>query len=156
MMMERWDPFREMHRMERMMNRLWGNGPATTESEIETWSIQLDVKQEGDNLLVRAAVPGVKPDDINVTFEDGILTIKGQTSEEEERKKGEYLLRERLAGSFYRAVRLPDNVDSDKAQSIYENGEVTIAFPRQESKKAKQLKIEARRGSQQKQVTGKQ
>jgi len=86
-------------------------------------------------------VPGVKPEDIEVTIEDGILSIKGETTEEHEVKEGEYLMRERRSGSFHRSVRLPDTVDADKAETGYANGVLTIKLPKVEAKKAKRLEV---------------
>ncbi len=70
----------------------------------------LDVMEEGDNIVVHASIPGVRPNDINVTLENNMLTIRADTKEERERKDGDYLMRERRFGSFYRSLRLPDTV----------------------------------------------
>ncbi len=108
---------------------------------VENWAIPLDVVQEGDNIIVKASVPGVNPEDIDVSIENDVLTIKGQTKEEREHQEGNYLMRERRSGSFYRALRLPDTLDSDQAQPHYEHGVLSITFPRMESKKARRLQI---------------
>jgi HSP20 family protein len=118
------------------------------EVNVENWAIPLDVVQEGDNIVVKASVPGVNPEDIDVSIENDVLTIKGQTKEEREQQEGNYLMRERRSGSFYRALRLPDTLDSDRAQPHYENGVLTISFPRMESKRAKRLQITSGQGSQ--------
>ena len=111
-------------------------------------AVPLDVVQEGENIVVKASVPGVSPEDIDVSIENDVLTIKGQTKEEREHQEGNYLMRERRSGSFYRALRLPDTVDSDKAQPHYENGVLSITFPRMESKRAKRLQITGGQGSE--------
>jgi HSP20 family protein len=111
-------------------------------------AIPLDVVQEGDNIVVKASVPGVNPEDIDVSIENDVLTIKGQTKEEREHQGGNYLMREQRSGSFYRALRLPDTVDSDQAQPHYEHGVLSITFPRMESKKAKRLQITRGQGSE--------
>jgi HSP20 family protein len=135
--------------MQENMNRLWhsfssgeGNG-----QDVESWAIPLDVVQQGDNIVVKATVPGVNPEDIDVSIENDVLSIKGHTKEEREHQEGNYLMRERRSGSFYRALRLPDTVDSDKAQPHYEHGVLSITFPRMESKKAKRLQITRGQGS---------
>ena len=84
-------------------------------------------------------MPGVKPDDISVTVENDVLTVKGKT--ESEVKDGSYLMRERRSGTFHRTLRLPDTVDVDNADTSYENGVVSITFPKVESKKAKRLEL---------------
>ena len=156
MVLRRWEPFRELRQMQQNMDQLWhsfssGGGEG---QDVENWAIPLDVVQEGDNIVVKASVPGVKPEDIDVSIENDVLTIKGQTKEEREHQEGNYLMRERRAGSFYRALRLPDTVDSDNAQPHYENGVLSITFPRMELKKAKRLHITGGQGSEGKTIEG--
>ena len=142
MALQRWDPFAEMRRFHSYFD---GRRPApfvTGHHAVKnSWYIPLDAVEEGDDLLVRASVPGVNPEDIEVTIEDGILSIKGETKDEHEVKNGEYLMRERRSGSFHRSVRLPDTVDADKAETGYENGVLTIKLPKVEAKKAKRLEV---------------
>ena len=147
MTLQRWDPFNELRRMQETMNNLWrgfgaGTTAGTTEGqEMETWAVPLDVVQQGDNVVIRASMPGVNPDNIDVSIEDNVLTIRGESAHESEHKEGNYLMRERRSGSFYRALRLPDTVDTDQAHPSYEHGVLTITIPKAESKKAKQLKV---------------
>jgi HSP20 family protein len=142
MVLQRWDPFNELRQMQNTMNRLWqGFGRGAEPQEMETWAVPLDVLQEGDNFIVRASMPGVNPDDIQVSIEDNVLTIRGQSASEAEHKEGNYLMRERRTGSFHRALRLPDTVATDQAQPFYEHGVLTITIPKAEAKKAKQLKV---------------
>jgi HSP20 family protein len=139
MVLRRWEPFRELRQMQENMDRLWRSfGSEEGEAgNVENWAIPLDVVQQGDNVIVKASVPGVKPEDIDVSIENDVLIIKGQTKEEREQQEGNYLMRERRSGSFYRALRLPDTLDSDQAQPHYEHGVLSITFPRLESKRAK-------------------
>ena len=143
MALQRWYPFAEMRRFHSYFDHQGASGfPVTGRRAIKnSWYIPLDAVEDGDDLLVRASVPGVKPEDIEVTIEDGILSIKGETKEEHEVKEGEYLMRERRSGSFHRSVRLPDTVDADKAETGYENGVLTIKLPKVEAKKAKRLEV---------------
>src|ERR687896_544421 len=143
MVLRRWEPFRELRQMQENMDRprrSFGHGEGE-EGNVEHWAIPLDVVQQGDNIIVKASVPGVNPEDIDVSIENDILIIRGQTKEEREHQEGNYLMRERRSGSFYRALRLPDTVDSDQAQPHYEHGVLSITFPMMELKKAKQLKV---------------
>jgi HSP20 family protein len=146
MTLQRWDPFNELRRMQETMNHLWrGFGDSTTEGqEMETWAVPLDVVQQGDNFVIHASMPGVNPDNIDVSIEDNVLTIRGQSAHESEHKEGNYLMRERRSGSFYRALRLPDTIDTDQAHPSYEHGVLRITIPKAESKKAKQLKVSVR------------
>ena len=91
--------------------------------------------------MVKGTLPGVSPSDIDITIEDGILTIEGRTASEGEQEEGGYLLRERRTGSFRRSVRLPETVDVEHAASSYEHGVVTVRLPKAESSKAKRLTL---------------
>ena len=143
MVLRRWEPFRELRQMQENMDRLWHNfGQEGGEARnVENWAIPLDVVQQEDNIVVKASVPGVNPEDLDISIENDVLIIRGQTKEEHERQEGNYLMRERRSGSFYRALRLPDTLDSDQAQPHYENGVLSITFPRMESQRAKRLQI---------------
>lgn len=143
MVLTRWNPYNELRRMREDMDRLWGRHylAAGGEEEMEHWTVPLDVVEEGNNIVVHATVPGVEPDKIDVTLDENVLTIKGKTETEEERKEGEYLLRERRTGAFHRMLRLPGTVNTEKAKTDYENGVLTITFPKVEAKEAKHLKV---------------
>jgi HSP20 family protein len=140
MVLQRWDPFRDLRQMEDTMNRLW-RGFGGSAAGTEDWNISLDVVQRPDEIVVKASVPGVKPDDIDVAIEDNILTIRAERKTEYEEEGSIYLVRERQIGSFYRALRLPDTVDAGKVTSHYEDGVLTISLPKAEEKKKKQIKI---------------
>ena len=97
--------------------------------------------QEGANFVVQASLPAVNPEDIDVSKEENVLAIKGKTQAEQERKEGDYRIRERRTGFFRRLLRLPDTADTEKAHPHYEQGVLTVSFPRLESKKARQLPV---------------
>ena len=148
MVLTRWDPLYEIRRARRLANRRRAGFPTSAAvagyfdgAERRDWSIPLDIVRDGDNVTVKASLPGVKPEDIDVTIEDGVLTIKADTNVEEEREDGGYVVRERRAGSFHRSLRLSDHVDTDKVEPRYENGVLTITLPVAESKKAKHLTV---------------
>ena len=152
MVLTRWDPLYEIRRAHRLANRRWAGFPTSMfgagtgifdQAETRNWSIPLDIVRDGDSITVQASLPGVGPDDIDVTIEGGVLTIKADTKVEEERKDGGYVVRERRSGSFHRSLRLPDHVDADNVEPRYENGVLTINLPVAESKKAKHLKVAA-------------
>lgn len=141
MVIQRWDPFRDLRQMEDTMNRLWrGFGGAS--NGVEDWNIALDVVQRPDEIVVNASIPGVKADDVDLSIEDNILTIRAERKTEFEEEGSVYLIRERQTGSFYRALRLPDTVDANKVRSTYENGVLSISLPKAEEKKKKQIKIQ--------------
>ena len=146
MVMQRWDPFRDLRQMDETMNRLWrgyGGVPASTED----WNISMDVIQRPDEIVVKASMPGVKPEAVDLAIEDNILTLRADRKPDFEDDKSVYLVQERPTGSFYRALRLPETVDANKVQSTYENGVLTIVLPKAEEKKKKQIKIQVGSGS---------
>ena len=102
----------------------------------------LDVVEEDEQVSIRASLPGINPEDVSVTVENGVLSIEGSSGNEEDSNEGRYLVRERRNGAFRRAVRLPDSVDADKAAANYAHGVLTITLPKQESKKARKVEIE--------------
>ena len=106
----------------------------------------LDVTTKGEDTIVRASLPGVAPEDIQVSIEDRVLTIKGQTDEKFQDSDGQFVMRERRTGAFSRALRLPDSVDPDKVQPRYEHGVLTITLPKAEAKRARQLPIQVGAG----------
>ncbi len=143
MVMQPWIPFRELRRMDETMNRLWrGFGRFNPEIEgAEGWTLPLDVIEQDDRVLVKASVPGVKPDELDISIEDNVLTIKGETSTSEDIVEEHYRLRERRFGSFHRTLRLPESVNSDGADTHYEHGVLTVSLPKAEAKKARRLSI---------------
>ena len=140
MVLARWDPFRELRRMDESMNRSWRGYRA---HRLDGWSVPLDVVRDGDNTLIHALLPGVKPEDINVTIEDGLLTIRAEPETEREGQDGNYLIRERRTGKLDRTVRLPQTVDADKVESRYKDGVLTITLPKVEAEKAKHIEVKA-------------
>jgi HSP20 family protein len=146
MVMQRWDPVRELRQMDDTMNRLW-RGIGGASNGTEEWNIALDVVQRQDEIIVKASVPGVKPETIELTIEDDVLTLRTERKPDFTDDKSIYLVHERPVGSFYRALRLPESVDANKIQSTYENGVLTVTLPKAEEKKKKQIKIQVASGA---------
>ena len=149
MLMQRRNPFSELRQMQENMDRMWrrfgafnreGNG------EMELWAAPLDVAADGDDFVVRASLPGVSPDRIQVSIEDNVLTIRGETASRFESAEGAYLMRERRSGSFHRSLRLPETVDQDKAEPRYEHGVLTVTLPKVEAKRARQFEVKVAEG----------
>ena len=142
MVLRRWEPFRELRSMEDTINRMWrGFGGDAANPAVGGWSVPLDVVREGDSITVHASLPGVDPENVDVSVEDNLLTITAATGSDIEHKQGEYLMRERRSGSFHRSLRLSDTVDTDMIKPVYKNGVLTITIPKAESKKARRLTV---------------
>ncbi len=126
-----WDPQSEMNRMfdDVFSDLMRRPGGRQTGAELTEWAPAVDVLQRDGDLVVRAELPGVRPEDVDITLQNRVLTISGQHREEQEEQRGGYYVRERRSGSFSRSMTLPEGVDEDSIRARYENGvlEVTIA-----------------------------
>jgi len=102
-----------------------------------------DVYRTNGNLVVKADLPGLSKDDVEVKVEDGFLIVQGERREEKEKKEKEYYRSECSYGSFYRRVPLPDDVDADKISAKVHDGvlEVTVPLPATETKEAKKITV---------------
>jgi len=127
--------FYDVHgEMNRLFDEMFGglsrrSGGRQSEGVADSWSPALDVLHENGDVLVRAELPGVKPDDVDITLSRGVLTISGQRKAEQEQQGQGYYVRERRYGSFRRSLVLPEGIDESKIDARYENGvlEVRIA-----------------------------
>jgi HSP20 family protein len=138
-------PFSELVTLRQAMDRLFDEPffrPANG-STAEGGNLPLDVRTTKDALLVEAALPGVKPEDVDITIENGTLAIRGETATErtEDGQDGRWLVREISRGNFMRTVSLPNGLESDKAEASFENGVLTLRIPKAEQVKPKQIRI---------------
>ena len=145
-MLSRYDPFREMMTLRSAMDRLFDSAFVGSREDLEfaNWGLALDVSETGDEYLVKASVPGVNPDDLEITYNNKVLTIKGETKQENKVEETRYHLRERRFGSFARSVSLPTAVDSDHIEAGYENGVLTLHLPKTEETKPRRISISSR------------
>ena len=97
-------------------------------AEVTEWAPAIDVVTEDGNLVIRAELPGVKQEDVDITLHNNVLTISGERKAEQEEERGGYYVRERRYGSFSRSLSVPEGVDESKIHARYENGvlEVTV------------------------------
>jgi HSP20 family protein len=138
-----WRPF-EFEKMRREMDRLWDSffesKPTRRVGEGE-WAPSLDISETKGDLVVKAELPGIDPKDIDISLNEGILTIKGEKRQEKEEKEEGYHLVERSYGSFTRSIRLPREIQSEKINASYKNGVLKITLPKTEEAKKKEVKI---------------
>ena len=106
------------------------------------WSPAVDVYDNKDNLVIKADLPGIKQNEINVSVEDDILTIKGEKKKETEVKEDNFYRLERAYGSFERSFTLPTNVDASKIKAAYKDGVLELTLPKKEETKPKQIKVD--------------
>ena len=144
----RWDPFGEMAHLRHTMDRLFD------ESLTRPWRslgwdaaeayVPMDVYETDEHLMVKASMPGVKPEDVDVSITGDTLTIKGEVKVEEEERKPNYCRQERRFGTFQRALTLPTQVEGEKTEAVFENGVLTLNIPKAEAVKPKTIKVKAR------------
>jgi len=140
----RQSPIRDMLTMRQAMDRFFDDevrpfrwlaggpdGPA----------LPLDVTANADRVTIEAALPGIKPDDVDITVEDNIVTITGKTADERKAEEGSYVLQEIRRGSFSRTVSLPQGLEPDKATATFEHGILRLEIPKAEQLKPRQIKI---------------
>ena len=138
----RWEPFREVMSLRQAMDRLFEDSfVGLPHLKVNGRDFPMDMYQEKDNLVVKAALPGVKPEELDITIADDILTIRGEHKEEQETKEDDYLYRERYYGAFSRSVAIPMEVKSDKAAATFEEGVLTLTLPKADEIKPKRVKI---------------
>ena len=145
MLLKRWEPIAELRRMDSEMDRMWRHTFHPFRPWPRFWSefgrVAIDIYQDADNLVVKAAMPGVKPDDLDLDITDGALTIKGESKFEKDVKDEDYLHRERRYGSYRRVVALPRDLNTEKADASYDDGILTVTIPKSEETRRKPLKI---------------
>lgn len=140
----RWSPVREMMDLRREFDRLFENAldmPAFRSDTATTWGLALDLVENEDDYVIKASVPGIAPDDLEITLSDNTLTISGEFKQDEEVKEEQYRLRERRYGNFRRSVTLPTSVDREAIDASYDAGILTLQIPKAEEVKPKRISI---------------
>jgi len=141
----RWEPFRDLMATQREFDRLFREAfsPALAEGEVSTrtWAPPVDIYENGENLVLKAELPGINPDDVEIRVEDNTLYLKGERKFEKEVKEQNYHRVERSYGTFTRTFSLPNSIDSDKVAANYKDGVLTLTMPKKEEAKPKTIKI---------------
>lgn len=141
MAIARYEPFNVLTQLQRELDRFReadeGNGRIATAE----WAPAVDIKQEEGRFVIHADIPGVNPEDIDVSMENGVLTIKGEKNTEAKTEKNNYKRVERIYGSFYRRFSLPDTADSAAISATSRNGVLDIVIPKQEAVKPKKISV---------------
>lgn len=142
--LEMWDPFREMRALQDRFNRLleapFGRrGEELTQAD--GWYPPVDIHEDAENIYLKAEVPGMKKEDISITLNNNVLTLKGEKKQEKETKEENYHRVERYYGSFVRSFTLPGGVDSVKVSAAYRDGVLTLTLPKKEESKPKKIEV---------------
>ena len=143
----RWEPAREMMTLREAMDRLFDDAFTRPLSVRDGWSMAspaIDMYQTDNEVVVKASIPGIPAEDVQINVTGDILTLKGEVKQEEDRKDRSWHIREQRFGSFERSVVLPTDVKSDKAEAVFENGILTITLPKADEVKPKTINIKAK------------
>jgi HSP20 family protein len=144
-MIRRWDPLREMMVLRNSLDRVVDRDLALAPGDWKSfnWSVALDVVENDDEYLVKASLPGIDPEDLDITFDDNRLTIKGEVKDEKDVEVTRYHLRERRYGSFTRSIKMPSGIQSDEIEARYDKGVLELHLPKIEEVKPKKITIQA-------------
>ncbi len=146
MQLIKWNPTRDLFNMRRQMNSLFDDffHPARRQADDESmwnWNPAVDIYEDGDNIVVKAEIPGMDKESISVNVKDRVLTLKGERSEDNEVNEEKYFRRERTYGRFERAFSLPADVKTDDIKAEYKDGVLKVMVPKPEVQKPKQITI---------------
>ncbi len=144
----RWEPFRDLISLRDAMDRLFAESYIRPTGLLPAVfadgnNVPIDVYETDQDVVVKASIPGVKPEDIDISIVGDDVTIKGQTEERTEVKEENFVRREMHYGSLSRTVSLPTSIQADKADAKFENGVLTLTLPKAEEVKPKTVKVKA-------------
>lgn len=144
MSMERWNPFRELETMRQTMDRWFedrglSNFGASTGSQVQSLAVDLHETENGYELTT--AMPGVKPENIEINVDRDMVTLRGRTEQNEERQQGNYIYRERHSGSYQRSIRLPEPVNSEQVEATMADGVLKVSLPRLQQTIQRRIKV---------------
>jgi len=139
-----WRPFHELRKeMDRLFQDFFGTKSLLPERwESIEWVPAIDVSETESEVIVKADLPGVTPEDIEINIVDNVLTIKGEKKREKEEKKENYYRVERYYGSFLRSVQLPSEVEVEKVKATYKDGVLKVVLPKKAEAAKKVIKVE--------------
>ena len=144
-MLGRWNPYREMNHMRRMMDRVYDENLAQRWNDAERAAspLALDVKESDEAYVVKATLPGIDPQEVEITYNNKTLSIQGELKSEEEQENERYHMRERYSGKFFRQLRLPIPINEEAIDAKYEHGILTLTLPKSEELKPKKIVVQA-------------
>ncbi|MGR9086067.1 MAG: Hsp20/alpha crystallin family protein [Gammaproteobacteria bacterium] len=139
-----YQPWSLLNQLQKELERAQEGG--ATEGTIATaqWSPAVDIKEDSDKFVLQADIPGVSPEDIDVSMENGVLTIKGEKKTESKTEEQGYKRIERAYGTFYRRFSLPDTANADAISAKSKHGVLEIVIPKREAIKPKKISVESR------------
>jgi HSP20 family protein len=139
----RWDPVRELDSLQSDMNRLFDGffGDRAGSGQHRRWIPAMDLVETEDHLVLRADLPGIREEDVNIEIKDGALTVSGERKSEHEEKGEGFFRVERSFGSFSRSMTLPQGIDTDAVSAQFDRGVLEVKIPKPEERKPTRVEI---------------
>ena len=143
--LQSWSPFRQLSTLRDEIDRLFDSPlsalTATSQQFLSGWLPAIDLHEDKDNLVLKAELPGMKKEDIDISLHGDVLTLSGERKEESHHKEAEVYRSERSLGRFQRTLTLPMAVEAGKVQASYKDGILTVTLPKAEHAKPKQIEV---------------
>jgi HSP20 family protein len=140
----RWQPFRDLLTLQERMNSVLNDPYARLGSPMESasaWFPPVDIHEENDRIVLRAEIPGISREDIELSVENGTLTLRGEKKQEKQVESENAFRQERFYGSFVRSFVLPALIEPDRIQATYRDGVLEVVIPKAEEAKPKKIKV---------------
>jgi HSP20 family protein len=140
----RWEPLRELSSLQTEMNRLFNtafDAPAGGNGGARRWTPAMDLVETDEHFVLRADLPGMTEDDVNIELEDNVLTVSGERKAEHEEKREGFYRVERAFGTFSRALTLPRGIDPEAVNASFANGVLEVRVPKPEQRKPRKITI---------------
>jgi len=149
-----YDPFRELRSLQDEVNRVFNSGFNRGDNEMMrgAWSPSVDIFENKDSIVLEAELPGMKPEDVNISIENNVLTIHGERKFEKKDDKDNFHRVERSYGSFTRSFTLPPTVSAENVDAEFENGVLHLTMAKREEAKPRRIEIKAGAGAQAKHI----
>lgn len=144
MAIRRYEPWGILNELSRELSRFQQGGADADASSLATsdWVPAVDIREEQDRYLIEADLPGVRPEDIDIHMENGLLTLRGTRASETKEAGKDYQRMERAMGTFYRRFSLPDSADADRITARSNHGVLEVTIPKQEKVQPRRIKVE--------------
>ncbi len=143
MTITRWNPFKELQSLQERMDQIWDSSIASNKDQLSRgdWLPQVDIFEKDKNVVIKAELPGMKKDDIDVSIENNVLTLKGKREMEKEISESDFHRIERAYGTFIRSFSLPKTVDAEKIKASYNDGVLMLTLPKAKEAEPKRIEI---------------
>ncbi|HUQ39304.1 MAG TPA: Hsp20/alpha crystallin family protein [Acidimicrobiales bacterium] len=143
----RWDPWRELAALEAQVGTMLDRSARPSQSQTQTWAPALDAFHRDGHLIVRLELPGVAPDQVDISVTEGVLVVRGTRADESQAEQGSFVRRERTFGSFERQVLLPEGTDAEGIEAGYDLGVLEIRVPHPKVKEPTKVKVQVGTGA---------